>query len=59
MAEILNTTKLNYHLERIIEEATTHFVIVSPYMKIHDRLLNLLAEKISAEVSLTVIYGKK
>ena len=59
MAEILNTTKINYHLERIIEEASTHIVIISPYMKIHDRLLNLLAEKISAEIALTVIYGKK
>ena len=41
MAEILNTTKINYHLERIIEEANTHFVIVSPYMKIHDRRASL------------------
>jgi hypothetical protein len=39
--------------------ANTQIVIVSPYMKIHERLLNLLAEKISAAVSLTVIYGKK
>jgi len=58
MASILNTTKLNYHIERIIEEATGEITIVSPYLKIHSRLMNLLAEKVSADVTLTIIYGK-
>jgi len=59
MASILNTTKLNYHLERLIEEATNQITIVSPYLKIHTRLMNLLAEKVSADVGLTIIYGKE
>jgi hypothetical protein len=58
MANILNTTKLNYHLERIIEEATSQITIVSPYLKIHSRLMNQLAEKVNADVALTVVYGK-
>ncbi len=57
--EILNTTKISYHLERIIDEATVELWLVSPYVKIHQRLQSLLRRKMSEGLTVTLIYGKQ
>lgn len=59
MARILNTTKLSYHLEKIIEEASERIWLVSPYVKIHERMQGLIRRKLAEGVEMVIIYGKE
>jgi hypothetical protein len=42
--KILNTTALSYEIENIITSADDFLIIISPYLKIHDRLRSKLDE---------------
>ena len=44
MAESLPTTGVSYRLEEIITSATKRLVIISPFLKIHERIKGLLAK---------------
>ena len=41
MAEFLTTADVNARLEKIIENAKKELVLISPYLKVHDRLKQL------------------
>ncbi len=45
MAEFLTTSGVTYNLERIIKEASERLVLVSPYLKINDRLKQMLEDQ--------------
>ena len=44
MAKFLNTSGINYHLEEIIKSARDRLIIISPYLKLNDRIRELLEE---------------
>jgi len=58
MATFLDTDATNHHLKELIRTADRALLLISPYVKVHDRLKGLLAEKRRSNVELRVIYGK-
>ncbi|RDA72705.1 DNA repair protein [Hafnia paralvei] len=58
MIEILNTTGINYHLERIIAKSETRLIIISPYLKLSARIKELIEDKDRLKVDVRIIYGK-
>ena len=59
MAEFLTTTGVSYRLEEIIRSATDRLVIISPFLRINDRLKELLEDKDRLKIDVRVVYGKK
>lgn len=58
MAEFLTTSGVTYHLERLIKDAKERLVLVSPYLKINDRLRQLLEDQDRFKIDIRVVYGK-
>ena len=58
MANFLNTSKLNFLLEELIRSAKEELVLVSPYLKLNERIRELLQD-LSEQVDIRIIYGKK
>lgn len=57
--EILDTTKINYYLIEIISKAKEELTLISPYIKIDNRLINIILEKAKTDLLLTLVYGKE
>ena len=59
MAKFLQGNDLNSHLEQILDKAVTRLILISPYIKLHDRYLSTLKSKIdSPKLEITVVFGK-
>ncbi len=58
MAKFLNTTATNYFLEEIIKDSKDRLVLISPYLKLNDRIKELLADKDRLKIDIRIIYGK-
>jgi RNA polymerase-binding transcription factor DksA len=59
MAKFLKGNTLNSELEKIFEEAERQIILVSPYIKLHDRYKAVLLTKIcNPEIELTILFGK-
>ena len=58
MAKFLNTSGINYHLEEIIKGARDRLVIISPYLKLNERIKELLEDKDRLKIDVRIIYGK-
>jgi len=58
MAKFLDTTGISYHLEQIIKTANEKLVLISPFLKINDRIKELLEDKDRLKLDIRVIYGK-
>lgn len=58
MAQFLDTTGISYHLEQIIKKANKQLIIISPYLKINNRIKQLLEDKNMLKIDIRVIYGK-
>lgn len=58
MAEFLNRTGINYHLEQIIQNAEEQLWIISPFLKINPRIKELLEDRDRFKIDIRVIYGK-
>ena len=56
MAYFLNTKDVSSRLEDIIKGASEYLVIISPYLKINDRIKKLLEVK---SIETDVLYGKE
>ncbi len=56
MAKFLNTTGLSYHLEQLIGRADETLILISPYLKINDRLKQLLEDKDRMKIDLRLVY---
>lgn len=59
MAQFLNTTELNLLLERLIKEAKEQLVLISPYLKLNDRMRELLQDKRGQLAEIRIVYGKQ
>lgn len=58
MAEFLNTTGISYRLEEIINNANERLVIISPYLKINERIKELLEDRDRMTIDIRLVYGK-
>ena len=58
MAEFLTTTGISYRLEEIIKNARERLMIISPFLRVNDRIKELLEDKDRLKIDVRVIYGK-
>ncbi len=58
MAKFLNTSATNYFLEEMIKEASDRLVLISPFLKLNDRMKELLADKNRLKIVVRIVYGK-
>ena len=58
MAEFLTTTGVSYRLEEIIKSATERLVIISPFLRVNERIKELLEDKDRLKIDVRIIYGK-
>ncbi|MEO8149947.1 MAG: phospholipase D family protein [Bacteroidia bacterium] len=59
MAKFLKGNDLNAELEKIFEEAFEKIVLVSPYIKLHERYASTLkAKKDNPKLEIIVVFGK-
>jgi phosphatidylserine/phosphatidylglycerophosphate/cardiolipin synthase-like enzyme len=58
MAKFLNTSATNYFLEQLIKEAKDRLILISPYLKLNDRMKELLADKNRLKIDVRIVYGK-
>ena len=59
MAEFLPTEGINNELRKIIQDAKERLWIISPYLKINDRIKERLEDKNRERIDIKVIYGKR
>ncbi|MBK9049998.1 MAG: phospholipase D family protein [Chloroflexi bacterium] len=58
MAKFLDTTGVSYHLQQLINQAQDTLILISPYIKINERLRQSLDDKDRMKIDIRVIYGK-
>ncbi|MBX3728748.1 MAG: phospholipase D family protein [Candidatus Sumerlaeia bacterium] len=58
MAKFLNTSATNYFLEELIKEAKDRLFLISPFLKLNDRIKELLADKNRLKIDVRIVYGK-
>ena len=58
MAKFLTTTGTNYHLEEMIKGAQDRLILISPFLKLNDRMKELLADKNRLKIDVRIVYGK-
>lgn len=58
MADFLDTSGITYHLEKLIKNADEKVVLISPYLKINDRIKELIEDKNRMKIHIDVVYGK-
>jgi phosphatidylserine/phosphatidylglycerophosphate/cardiolipin synthase-like enzyme len=58
MAKFLTTTGTNYHLEELIKGASDRLILISPFLKLNDRMKELLADKNRLKIDVRIVYGK-
>lgn len=58
MAKFLNTSGTNYHLEELIKTARDRLILISPFLKLNDRMKELLADKDRLKIDVRIVYGK-
>ncbi|WP_165669702.1 phospholipase D family protein [Metapseudomonas otitidis] len=58
MAKFLNTSATNYFLEELIKNAKDRLILISPFLKLHDRIKELLIDKDRLKIDVRIVYGK-
>lgn len=59
MPEFLTGNKLNTEIESILEKAETLLVLISPYIKLHERYIATLKSKLdNPKLQLIIVFGK-
>ncbi len=58
MAKFLNTSGTNYFLEELIKAAQDRLILISPFLKLNDRMKELLADKNRLKIDVRIVYGK-
>ena len=58
MAKFLNTSATNYFLEELIKGASDRLILISPFLKLNDRMKELLADKNRLKIDVRIVYGK-
>lgn len=58
MAKFLNTSAINYFLEELIKDAKDRLILISPFLKLNDRIKELLEDKNRLKIDVRIVYGK-
>lgn len=58
MAKFLNTSGTTYHLEELIKNSTDRLILISPYLKLNERIKELLEDKNRLKIDIRIVYGK-
>ena len=58
MAKFLNTSATNYYLEELIKNANDRLILISPFLKLNDRIKELLEDKNRLKIDVRIVYGK-
>jgi len=58
MAKFLTTTGISNQLEQLIKTAKEKLVLISPYLKINEKIKELLADKDLFKLDIRIVYGK-
>jgi hypothetical protein len=59
MAKFLTSNELNSELEKLIENANKQLILISPYIKLHDRYKSALRTKQSNhKLEIVIVFGK-
>src|SRR5579862_3124433 len=58
MAKFLNTSATNYFLEELIKSAGDRLILISPFLKLNDRIKELLEDKNRMKIDVRIVYGK-
>jgi phosphatidylserine/phosphatidylglycerophosphate/cardiolipin synthase-like enzyme len=58
MAKFLNTSATNYYLEELIKSASDRLILISPYLRLNDRIKELLEDKNRLKIDVRIVYGK-
>jgi phosphatidylserine/phosphatidylglycerophosphate/cardiolipin synthase-like enzyme len=58
VAKFLNTSATNYFLEELIKMARDRLILISPFLKLNDRIKELLEDKNRLKIDVRIIYGK-
>jgi hypothetical protein len=58
MAKFLNTSATNYFLEELIKSAKDRLILISPFLKLNDRIKELLQDKNRLKIDMRIVYGK-
>ncbi len=59
MATFLTTTQISAELERLISSAKMEIAIISPYLKVNQRLQDFIEDADRRKIRFTLIYGKR
>ncbi|MGE0085457.1 MAG: phospholipase D family protein [Desulfococcaceae bacterium] len=58
MAKFLDTTGISYHLQQLINNANEKLILISPFLKINERIRQSLEDKDRLKIDIRIIYGK-
>jgi len=58
MAKFLDTTGISFYLQQLINQSQTSLTLISPYLKINERLRQSLEDKDRMKIDIRIIYGK-
>ena len=58
MAKFLTTSATNYFLEELIKNARDRLILISPFLKLNDRIKELLDDKNRLKIDVRIVYGK-
>lgn len=59
MATFLQGSELNSEIEKLIKNSNTELILISPYIKLHDRFKDeLKSKKVDDNLKITVVFGK-
>lgn len=58
MSKFLNTSATTYYLEELIKNARERLYLISPYLKLNDRIKELLEDKDRMKIDVRIVYGK-
>ena len=58
MAKFLHTSATNYYLEELIKSTNEKLILISPFLKLNNRIKELLEDKNRLKIDIRIVYGK-
>ncbi len=59
MVKFLTTTGISHELEELVKGAQQELTLISPYVKVNQRLLDFIQDVSQRGVKVTIVYGKR
>jgi phosphatidylserine/phosphatidylglycerophosphate/cardiolipin synthase-like enzyme len=58
MTKFLDTTGVSYHLQQLINNSHERLILISPYLKLNERIKQSLEDRDRLKIDLRIVYGK-